>query len=407
MINLNCFTVANGKKNNIHYINNKSLYAVPKCSYKDTISFGSQSKLFSKYGINPDKTKVEAPQNVNIDNDTKKLLIEKILEAHEMGLKNKNSGNVTKSGYATNICLSDGSWHLATNFNNTRNDISSVCGERSAVLVAYNKKLKEASLDSDEDKLKYAQNFKVKYIAMSSFKPIGEDLNASSPCVDCLSWLNTERFFDNDTLIAALEKNNETNEIELVLKTISQLLPLRNEIDSINNTGLAVKSLPVEFSENASKTAKEKNISETVVKELLQRAYDEFDSNTLVSFSEQNAASSILAAGEIFSAKKIDWSKRWFMEPAEFAAAKAVEKLGKDCNIDAIAYYGEGNIKDKYGTLHKDGLVSLKTLGRIKTGHGNKDTIVVTIQNDTILVRTIEDYMPEKYGFVQQYVTIS
>ena len=161
-------------------------------------------KLTEKYNINPSEVKVVSDKNIKISDTEKALLIEKVIEAHELALKNYNYGNISRAAYASNIGLSNGMWHLATNFNNTRNEISAICGERSAIVGAYNDLLKTSSL---QDSVSKPINFKVKYIAMSSYKNLGEDKNSAYPCADCLSWFNTTRYFDNNTTVVSLEKN--------------------------------------------------------------------------------------------------------------------------------------------------------------------------------------------------------
>ncbi len=100
--------------------------------------------LTKKYKLNPDEIEIRSKEPLHIDKKQKAIFIEKLLEAHELAKQNVSMGNLVGLGFASNMCLADDSWHLATNFNNTRNDISSICGERSAVIVAYNDFLKDA-----------------------------------------------------------------------------------------------------------------------------------------------------------------------------------------------------------------------------------------------------------------------
>ncbi len=377
----------------------------------DNINFSSLAKagrLLKKYKINPDDVKVVATSAVEINHKTKITLLGKILEAHELSTKNLLFGNIAKAGYATNLGLADGSWHLSTNFNNTRNQISAVCGERSATLGAYNKFLNKLSLVKLKKDPAYTakaqEKFKVTYLAMSSFKPIGSDKNAAASCADCLSWLNTDRIFSDNTRIAFLEKD-ESGILNLKIRSVKEMLPLRHEQESLIKNGKMLHELDFMVSPSAETSMKEKGLSFEDLSILIRSAKNTHDSNECSDFSKQNIGAAVLTNFcDIKEGKKVDWGKRWFLEPAELAIAKAVENYPNSVKINAVAYYGQGIIKDDNGIQHKDGVVSLQTLGRLKTKYGDGQTLVVSVQDDKIAIRTINDYMPEKFAFQQQYL---
>jgi NAD(P)-dependent dehydrogenase (short-subunit alcohol dehydrogenase family) len=124
-------------------------------------------------------------------------IVEKLLEAHEFAKINVMAGNITARGFATNVCTVDRAWSMGTNFNNTRNDISSICGERSAILASYNEALLRFSR---RPKNKF--DFKIKYLCMASNVGLDEITHEMiTPCEDCLSWLNTNRYFNFNTLV--------------------------------------------------------------------------------------------------------------------------------------------------------------------------------------------------------------
>ena len=136
----------------------------------------------------------------------------------------------------------------------------------------------------------------------------------------------------------------------------------------------------------------------------MQGAKNAYSNNKHAKFTSQNVGASVMdESGNVTSAKKIEWSKRWFVEPLEYAAAKALESQEPGAKIIACGYYGTGSTRQN-GKVQRDGVVSLQTLGRIKTDRGSSDTIVALIRNNKIAVRTIGDYMPQKFGFVQGYM---
>ena len=126
-------------------------------------------------------------------------------------------------------------------------------------------------------------------------------------------------------------------------------------------------------------------------------ARDRFEKTDFTTYSSQNITACIQTNGRHFTAPKIDWSKRWFVEPAEFAIAKSFEKFNKTIAPDIIAYYGE-NLATSENTIEKDGIVSLKTLGRIKALDQESEPLIVLINgNDEIDVRSVNDYMPNVF----------
>lgn len=356
--------------------------------------------LIKKYKLNPDEIEIKSNDSIYIDKEQKALFIEKLLEAHELAKKNVNMGNLVGLGFASNMCLADDTWHLATNFNNTRNDISSICGERSAVIVAYNDFLKKAL---EEKTGETTSDFRVKYIAMSSAKPLGEDKNASSPCADCLSWFNTTKHFDDDAKIVFFTKDKKENKMYLEFRTLKEILPMRgrDEIDSMPNSS-STRLTSIVMSSDAKRIMDEKGIDTDDIRKTLLRAKERYLRTDFTTYSSQNIAACIQTRGHRFTAPKIDWSKRWFVEPAEFAIAKSFEKFNETIAPDIIAYYGD-NLAQSENTIEKDGIVSIKTLGRIKAIDPKSEPLIVLVNdNDEIDVRSINDYMPNM--FKQTYV---
>ena len=141
--------------------------------------------LINRYRTDVNNIPVISDFDLNISLTEKYLIIEKLLEAHNLAVANVCAGNITKRGFATNVMTNDGYWSIGTNFNNTRNDISSVCGERSAILESYN----EALLRFANSQSKFF-NFKIKYICMAQSDELCMIKNSAVPCEDCLSWLH-------------------------------------------------------------------------------------------------------------------------------------------------------------------------------------------------------------------------
>ena len=358
--------------------------------------------LTKKYGLNVADIEVKSANPISISDKQKATFVEKLLEAHELAKKNVETGNIVQLGFASNLCLSDNTWHLATNFNNTRNDISSICGERSAIVVAYNDFLKKLIKDNDTETTQ--DDFKIKYLAMSSAKNIGEDSNASLPCADCLSWLNTARFLDDETKIAFFTKDSNSGKLFLEFKTLKEILPMRG-IDLIDSKAdIELDDMPFVFSDDAKRVMDEKGITNENILNTLKEAKNAYNADEFTSFSDQKIGAAIRTEGRYYKASKVDWSKRWFVEPVEFAIAKSIEDFNEYVTPEIIAYYGENETRCE-GAMVDDGIVSLRTLGRIKAVDKNNEALVITINNnDEIDVRSNKDFMPKKSTFKQSYL---
>lgn len=350
-----------------------------------------------KSKINVDEYDLIKPKDIKITDEEKAVLIEKIIQANELARKNLNWGNITKRGYATNVGLDNGNWYLATNFNNTRNNVSSICGERSAIVGAYNDLLKSKPLDNPDN---LPLDFKIKFLAMSSHEPLGTDDNADSPCVECLSWFDTTRYFSDDTLIASIQ-NWHGKKPALVLYKLSDFLPQRNEV--MKYPTCSIESAKVDCSSDASRIMRKKGINKEFIRKQVLLTKKKYDENTMANISGQNSAASIFANGKFYTGQKTDFSKRWNLDPLEMALAKAVEINGSNTMVDAICYVGDETKENNPQMIYPDKIPNLKVIGEMQTRFADFSTLVIKTKGDEISVKTIADYMPPNFQFIQGY----
>ena len=344
--------------------------------------------LFEKYGLDPDKVSVLG----NCSNEDKASLVYYLLLCYELARKNLLKGNLTASSYATALVLADKSVHFGINFNQTRNEISSICSEREAILEAFKSKVKEFEPNSNR-----SFNYEIKYILMSSYTKEGRFwADKISPCADCLSWFNTGVNLSSETKICALKKN-EKGEVYLDIKPLEKFLPLRNLVHkTCKNIDNKTK---IKRSENAEQN---KTTNEKLIK-LYQETLKAYKNNDLAGTSEQNVAAGAIINGEIFTGIKIDFSKRWFTEPLMAACYKGIEKYKLKTSIEAVCFIGEEYTLTESNKSVKDGIVSLKTLGRLNTRFAQNSTIVLTGGDNYLVAYTIGDYMPSEHKFIQAY----
>lgn len=339
----------------------------------------SQLQIISKYS--------DLDINLELEFDLKCLIVEKLLEAYSLAKTNVACGNITGRGFATNVCTDDNIWSLGTNFNNTRNDISSICGERSAILSAYNQALIKCAKNENE---KF--DFKIKYLCMSSNHDLNDVFDFIIPCEDCLSWLNTNRYFDKNAIIFSFQRDGD-GILKITSTKLVDLLPYKT-IKTSNKTN---KNKKIKITNLAADSIKKFNLSESLIDELINKTIIQYSKNKFSQISNQNIAASIVSNGEIFSASKLDWTKRWHVEPLEFACYSAILKQKEKTNISAICYFGDEFSSNKFN----DGVVSVKSLGRIRQKYASKDTILILSLENEILITTLGEFLPKK--FIQGY----
>lgn len=342
--------------------------------------------LIQKYEIDVLNMPVISNSRLDLSLTEKTLVIEKLLEAHELALINIKAGNITNRGFATNVCTYDGHWSIGTNFNNTRNDISSICGERSAIMASYNSAL-----------LRYQKNpigefnFKIKFLCMAQSDDLFETLVSAVPCEDCLSWLNTNRYFDENTTIFSLIKN-ENNILSLKATKIIELLPYKNfELDYHFD-----KTKSLKITQNAFKSMEIYNISQSDILHILEINKKLYEENTSTKITNQNVVCSIVANEKLYSAYKVDWTKRWFAEPLEIASYKAIEDNKEYTKITAVCYLGNNDFTAG-GEHFKDGAISIKSLGRIRQKYAANSALLILNLSNQVLITTIGEYLPKKF----------
>ncbi len=347
-----------------------------------------KNDLFRKYSINPDNIKVSG----FCREDEKKSLIYYLISCYELARKNLLKGNLTASSYACAVVLNDNSVHFGVNYNGTRNEISSICAERLALLAAFNSKVNEFE---PEKNLKF--DYEINYILMSSFVEENKIwTDKITPCADCLSWFNTGANLSADTKICSLRKDDK-GEIYLDITPLNKYLPLRNlsynTLDEISSDTKIVRS----------EIAKNQSVSDKELIKLYNLVLNVYKKNNSAKTSGQNVASGAIINGEIFTGQKVDFSKRWFIEPLMAACYKGIEKYGDSAKISTVCFIGEEYTTTESELKVKDGIISLRTLGRLNTKYANNNTIVLTAQNGFLQAQTIQDYMPQEHKFIHTY----
>ncbi|GEM_PF-3208350 len=372
--------------------------------------------LLTKYNIDPRNITVVSQSsyltndNLNEITDKKELFLVKLLKAHEHALKNRRLGTSLFSNrqYSTSMQLeltqgdrSNTFWVLGGNFEMNISEL--ICGERGCMTIAVNEavdRLEKEFVDNLPETANIGDMLRVKRLVMTSSKELGEDKSAWQPCSDCYGWMGTERFFNLDTQILSLGKDAE-GKFTLEVRTLRDLLTMQGkQVVSFTNDHL--ESLPIEYSQSAKEIAEASKLSENIIRKLLVRAKDEYESAQKINegFSGKEAASSVLfhESRKIFTGRRVEWVPRW-TEPADLIATtiginELTKKGIKNPTVKAIAHIGD-----------YDDIPSIKSNGRLAQKRGGKDVIHIVIENNIIKVRTIKDYQPFVHGSVRTLST--
>jgi cytidine deaminase len=354
--------------------------------------FDPKLRLFSLYKLYPDNVKVaESPSVKLTDKDT---VLAKALEAHQLSLKNKILGNYSDDYRATSIQLENGLWSTATNLEMFPAEYS-LCGERSAVVTAWNKALQRLDLDhlktlSKEELQGVREGLKVKRVVMTS----SGNSDFIQTCSECENWMTSQRYFSPKTQIIALQPENNGT-FTLNAHSLRDRFPLRETQQPSLQSDLSqpISALKIEATENARAALHERPQSGAALKTLMANAKEAYLNNKTAEFSRRNEGASVaFSVGEPVTAARFEWKNRWYQAPDLLAAAIGYQKYYNPAapqanRIEAVAYYGED-----------DSAPMVFNLGRMAQGRrGGLDTMVMVVENDVIKLRTIADYMPMTY----------
>lgn len=391
------------------------------------MTFKSKENLFEKYGINPDEVKVVSKTVPDLDAATKKMLIQKHLEALELAEKNSQLGNFSNRFFASSVMFENGKWSTASNIENSDED--AFCGERSAVVKGWNESLDDASLDKLKSDPGYKDQvnsgLKVKYLVYGD-----PCLSVLDSCADCLSWMNL-KYFGPKTVIAGMSQEAGSGKKILIAEKLTDVLPYYHEIGP-SKTTKPVSTIKIEDSDitdRAKDALAKNNITKEALVEVVNKAKESYELNKTSELSDKNVGvAELLNPGNVIvPGERMDWTRRWFVKPDELAGANGYQFIKKCQNIlhsgaarleemlpPIIKFNNYSvNIKDFIAKLKAspdedpkiatvayygdDKLPYLASLGRISQGRGSADTLVLVIRDDKIKVSTIRDTMPYLY----------
>jgi cytidine deaminase len=271
---------------------------------------------------------------------------------------------------------------------------------------------------------------------------VNADLSGDSPipCADCQEWM-TGKFFTPQTRLISLEERKAKHlsspagvppeELRLNIRTLADLLPLHQgrKRPQWMTTQQEFSRLPLKMSPQAKTLLSEnaQSLTRSQMQNMLRKAKTEFEkkesdslANPLTTGMKTGVCVLTDPRAKLYSQGRFQWSTRWPEAPDLRAVVKSLDeqaslphwfqnlgtfswlplRLKQFFNLDttskpsvkAIAYYGNRPIAQP----------SIASLGRIVRRLGTADIMILTIEDDVIHCRTIQDFMPEIYRAMPQ-----
>lgn len=390
----------------------------------NALRFGSQVKpspaeqtaLFEKWGIQPENITVvygadkATPKNSTptVTTEEKRDWLAQYLKTLTLAQSYQQVGNLKGDYYATACEIGNANtstWGQGVNIVLSNSQV--LCSERASVTDAFTENVSSGVTNSSASTFNPQRKPKVKTMILSTVN-LAEEL---TPCSDCMSWLNTNTYFDPNTRIVNLIQDATTQQPQLWVRTLRDILPMwGQQKPSISYRML--ESLPIQLSSTAQGMP---HLTPEKVRYLISRAKQDYLESQPTKFTQSKLSCAALFSNGVVSAdSRFEWHKR-LVESADLNAVgkgfrprptwktllmSPLTKLGsvlkkwilnrpaEEPTVKAIAYYGhvEEEIPD------------IRSLGYLaKKQHGSADVLVICIEDDLIQVRTIRDYLPNLY----------
>ncbi|MEB3287764.1 MAG: hypothetical protein VKJ04_09700 [Vampirovibrionales bacterium] len=357
---------------------------------KDYLSLAKHELLLQPHDIN-----LVMDDGVTLPNGvTKKILLDRWKESRLHAGKSAQLGNFSGHSYATNLMLNNGQWGLGINLELTEN--TTLCGERSAMTVAWNKGLEGISpkqLETTSGRNEARDSLKAKIMILTSGDPAHK---AGAPCSKCLDWLSTKEWMGPDVLMVYMEDSAQApSGLQLHISSLRSLIPHIDHVQP-SKTNLPIDNLPMmptsweidsivddQKSTELLQEAKENyTLLKAQVKRTLPEKYHEKPIDCTVA---------LLSTGETVAGKQLRWTStlEYLADiNALHQASQPILKKGSGTKLIALAYYGDTPVP------------TAGSLGWIARAPWAKasDTVIIRIQETdegiaAISKRKIKDYL--------------
>ncbi len=368
--------------------------------------------------VQPEEIKLDIAASISPEEQTPDAIarhLKRLRQVHQHGLKGKQSPNFSNRHYAAGLLARSADnqtpqWTMGTNIEPTWQH--STCDLR----VAYDQ-LRNQAIQKGQEKAPLIDTIYLVNADLNQMPPI--------PCADCQNLMTTQDFSPK-TRVISLQQDPDTRQFRLKMRTIQDMLPYSHRDIAVRyTTDAPLDTLPVTRSPQAkqvlSNTGKPPQES---LRSLLQQAQESYLNGVNPPNRTQTGSAMLLSPIRTpVTGSRLNWSTRWF-QPADLAALhhgleiwqrvqtivktlfqtcqahlpdfirqplesmfqRAIGWLKQHPHIQAVAYYGD-----------EPHLPPISSLGRLARKHATPDTLIVTIENDRVQIRTLADYMPEMY----------
>jgi hypothetical protein len=301
--------------------------------------------------------------------------------------------NYSGRHYAALVKLADGTEGMSANVEASRQ--LTLCDLRLAIGAAQNQWIQKQS--QQQQTPSPLPPVKTIYLVSANLKD-----DHPIPCADCQEWLASP-ICPPDASVISLEKNTAGKPPLMRQRSVREMLPLYKGRAITSKTQHPLAELPVTFSTLATTRPTEQYppLTKQAARELMDQAQTAYLANRSLARDSKvptGVAMLLYPSGRLITGARVDWSTRWHV-PADLATVAAgltqrnpQTPADEDAantkpeKIQAVAYYGDDTQ-----------LPPITSLGRIARNRGSAETRILTIEDDTIQVRTIKDFLPELY----------
>ncbi|WP_303672644.1 hypothetical protein [Vampirovibrio chlorellavorus] len=301
--------------------------------------------------------------------------------------------NYSGRHYAALVKLADGTEGISANVEASRQ--LTLCDLRLAIGAAQNQWIQKQS--QHQQGPTSLPPVKTIYLVSANLKD-----DHPIPCADCQEWLASP-ICPPDTSVISLEKNAAGQPPIMRQRSVREMLPLYKGRTILSKTNRPMADLPVTFSTLANTHPPDQypSLSPKAARDLMDQAQNAYLANRSLARDSRvptGVAMLLYPSGRLITGARVDWSTRWHV-PADLATVAAgltrkspeapADENGpspKPEKIQAVAYYGDDTQ-----------LPPITSLGRIARNRGSAETRILTIEDDTLQVRTIKDFLPELY----------
>lgn len=306
-------------------------------------------------------------------------ILRRVTDARQHAMKNQALGNLSGRYFAGNV-LCNGVWSVASNLELAGD--CTFCGERSAVIMAWNQAMSKIPMAKLHDAAyleQLRQQLKIRMIVIDAAHTRLGETSGTIACCECQSWFGTEKYFSPATWIVGVRRE-AGGPYAIYARQVRDLFPHR-ELQRVSQSAVVAHELVCDISPEAEQRMSELGIKSEQLTALYEQARQlNAEDRAHNSSRKVSSAAVMFNDGTAHTATRFEYADRWYLSPDLRAVADGVENGKRPL---AIAYCGTPGPETR----------SLGML--VQPYRAGRQVLIVTCSGDKMYVRCIvgEDAM--------------